>query len=361
MGQVAQTLAHTLDLTDRQYRMTSTSITDVAKAAGVAPSTVSRALHDHPRISSQRRAAIRALAQQMDYLPSQVARSLATGETRTIGVVITEVTDPFVAEVMKGAEEASREAGYTMLFVASRRDPHREIEGARLLLAQQVDALIVISSRSAEQYTDVLRLKGLPLVLINNELGSGQAHSVRTDNRDGIQQAISHLAELGHSHIAFVAGPPGGRSSDERLRGYQQALAQHALPQIQSYLVDGSGLLEDGSRALAYLESLPEPPSAVLCYNDLTAIGLMAVAPTLGVHVPDDLSVVGYDDIPLSAFTVPALTTVDQPKEALGRAAVRSCLRALAGETVTDLVLPARLVVRSSTTTPSLKTRITGA
>jgi LacI family transcriptional regulator, repressor for deo operon, udp, cdd, tsx, nupC, and nupG len=297
----------------------------------------------------------------MDYLPSQIARSLATGETRTLGVVITEVTDPFVAEVMKGAEEASREAGYTLLFVASRRDPHREIEGARLLLAQQVDALIVISSRSPDQYTDVLRSKGLPLVLINNELGNGQVHSVRTDNRDGVRQAITHLVELGHSRIAFVAGPPGGRSSQERLRGYQQALAEYALPEVESYVVDGSGLLEDGPRALAHLVSLPEPPSAVLCYNDLTAIGLLAVAPNLGVHVPDDLSVIGYDDIPLSAFTVPALTTVDQPKEALGRAAVRNCLGALAGEIVTDLVLPARLVARSSTTAPRQETRIKNA
>jgi len=135
--------------------MSQVSITDIAAAAGVSPSTVSRALQDHPRISPARRQAIQALAQQMGYRPSQVARSLVTGHTRTLGVVITDVTDPFVAEVMKGAELASRESGYTLLFASSDRDPDREIEALRLLRDRQVDGMIVISGRAGPRYAEL--------------------------------------------------------------------------------------------------------------------------------------------------------------------------------------------------------------
>jgi DNA-binding LacI/PurR family transcriptional regulator len=329
--------------------MTPISITDLAKAAGVAPSTVSRALQDHPRISSRTRAAIRALAQQMGYQPSQIARSLVTGRTKTLGIVITDVTDPFVAEVLKGAEQAARELGYSLLFATSGRDPGQEHLAARLLLARQVDGMIVISSRAAELYKTLLSSDGTPLVLVNHELDNQQAHSVRTDNGDGIRQALSHLWELGHSRVAFVAGPEGGRSSSERLQAFREVCASFGMPDVSHQVIPGKGLLEDGEKAFLTFVKWTQMPSAVLCYNDLTAIGLIAAAHAAGVRVPDDLSVVGYDNIPLSAFTVPPLTTVDQPKEALGRVAVQNCVSALSGGNIGNVILPGKLVVRQST------------
>ena len=214
--------------------MSQISITDIAAAAGVSPSTVSRALQDHPRISPARRQAIQALAQQMGYRPSQVARSLVTGRTRTLGVVITDVTDPFVAEVMKGAELASRESGYTLLFASSDRDPDREIEALRLLLDRQVDGMIVISGRAGSRYAE-LRSAGeagiadWPLVLVNNDHTGPGIYSVRMDNVAGAHEAVSHLRRLGHRRIAFVSGPEGGRSSAERLAGYRQGIAANGL------------------------------------------------------------------------------------------------------------------------------------
>jgi DNA-binding LacI/PurR family transcriptional regulator len=329
--------------------MVSISITDLAKAAGVSPSTVSRALRDHPRISAQKRATIRALAQQMGYQPSQIARSLVTGRTKTLGIVITDVTDPFVAEVMKGAEQAGRETGYSLLFATSRRDPGQELLAARLLIGREVDGLVVISSRAAGQYAELLKSNGVPLLLVNHELNDRHAHSVRTDHRDGIRQAIAHLWQLGHSRIAFVAGPEGGRSSRERLEAFQEASDALGLLRVPEWIVDGRGLVEDGAKAFGTLWFLPERPTAVICYNDLTAIGLMAEASEAGVRVPGSLSVIGYDNIPLSGFTTPPLTTVDQPKETLGRTAVLNCIRALNGEDVADVVLPGSLVIRKST------------
>jgi DNA-binding LacI/PurR family transcriptional regulator len=329
--------------------MASVSITDIAKAAGVSPSTVSRALQDHPRISPQKRAAIRALAQEMGYQPSQIARSLVTGRTKTLGIVITDVTDPFVAEVLKGAEQAGREEGYSLLFATSRHDPGQELLAARLLLGREVDGLIVISSRAAGQYADLLKSNGKPLILVNHDLDDRHAHSVRTDSRQGIRQAVAHLWELGHSRIAFVAGPEGGRSSTERLEAFREASSSLGMPQLPEWIIEGRGLLEDGARAFAVLSSLLQRPTGVICYNDLTAIGLMAGANEAGVNVPRNISVVGYDNIPLSAFTTPPLTTVDQPKEALGRLAVINCVRALSGEEVPEIILPGALMIRKST------------
>ncbi len=244
--------------------MSQVSITDIATAAGVSPSTVSRALQDHPRISPARRQAIQALAQQMGYRPSQIARSLVTGRTRTLGVVITDVTDPFVAEVMKGAELASRESGYTLLFASSDRDPDREIEALRLLLDRQVDGMIVISGRAGPRYVELRKVgeagsADWPLVLVNNDQAGPGICSVRMDNIAGAHEAVNFLRHSGHRRIAFVAGPEGGRSSAERLAGYRQGIAAHGLGPRGEIVVAGAGLLEDGPRALEALLGRADP------------------------------------------------------------------------------------------------------
>jgi len=329
--------------------------------AGVAPSTVSRALQDHPRISPARRAQIKALAEQMGYRPNQVARSLVTGRSCTLGVVVTDVTDPFVAEVMRGAELASRDAGYTLFFASSDRDPERELEAIRLLLAREVDGIIVISGRATARYAELRTPAQMgvdwPLVLINNQQAGPGIYSVRMDNRAGAITAVSYLKALGHRRIAFVAGPERGRSSRERLEGYRQGVAVNGLGPAAEMVVSGAGLLEDGAQALDALMALPDRPTAVLCYNDLAAIGLLGAAAKAGLCVPADLSVVGYDNIPLSAFSVPPLTTVDQPKGQMGRLAVEACLAALSGRPVEDVVLAGGLVIRESAAPPGEKQR----
>jgi LacI family transcriptional regulator len=172
------------------------------------------------------------------------------------------------------------------------------------------------------------------------------------DSESGARMAVSYLSQLGHRRIAFISGPSGGRSSSERLAGYRRAVLEHGLDASPELVIGGAGLLEDGWETLAVLLALKPPPTAVLCYNDLSAIGLLAAAAQMGVPVPDALSVVGYDNIPLSAYTTPPLTTVEQPKEAMGRTAVKVCLRALAGEPATTTVLSGQLVVRSSAAAP---------
>ncbi|MCB0051491.1 MAG: LacI family DNA-binding transcriptional regulator [Caldilinea sp.] len=332
--------------------MAKVSIVDIARLAQVSPSTVSRALQNHPRISPERRAEIVALAEELGYRPSQAARSLVTGQSTTLGVVASDVTDPFVAEVLKGVEGAARDAGYGLLFAMSNRNPKQEIEAAKALLGHQVDGLIVISSRAPQRYASLPRGTGgerTPVVLLNNEFTAPGLYSVRMDNEGGATAAITLLYQLGHRHIAFIAGPEGGRSSQERLTGYLHGLEVNGIQPRAELVLSGAGLLEDGWEALDALRSLAPRPTAVLCYNDLAAAGLLAAAANAGLAVPGDLSVVGFDNIPISAYTVPPLSTVEQPKAAMGRAAVKTCLRALAGEPAPTMVLSGHLILRAST------------
>ena len=335
--------------------MPQVSIIDIARLAQVSPSTVSRALQDNPRISPERRAEIQALADRLGYRPSQVARGLVTGRTHTLGVVASDVTDPFVAEVLKGAEAGAREAGYGILIAMSNRNPAEEVEAAEVLLDHQVDGLIVISSRAPERYARLARSaeRRAPLVLLNNEQPGKNIFSVRMDNEAGAREAVAYLHGLGHRRIGFVAGPAGGRSSEERLAGYRQGIALRGLDAEDALTQQGAGLPEDGRAALDAFLRLPDPPTAVLCYNDLSAIGLLAAAARSGVRVPGELSVVGYDNIPLSEYTVPPLTTVEQPKAAMGRAAVEVCLAALEGHPPGDRVLGGQLVLRDSAASPN--------
>ena len=238
--------------------MAEVSITDIARVAGVSPSTVSRALANHPRISPERCASIQALALEMGYRPSQVARSLVTGKTRTLGVVATDVTDPFVAEVMKGAEAAGREAGYGLLFAMSNQDPEQEI----LSGADAVGPAGRWDDRDLEpgrgSYGELLGdNRSVPLVLVNYVLPGSLAYSVRMNNVAGARDAVAYLRRLGHRRIGFIGGPAGGRSSRERLEGYRLGVTAGGQEYRDELVVPGSGQLEDGPRAWKRFSSCP--------------------------------------------------------------------------------------------------------
>jgi DNA-binding LacI/PurR family transcriptional regulator len=287
----------------------------------------------------------------MGYRPSQAARSLVTGRTSTLGVVVTDVTDPFVAQVMSGAESTSREAGYTLLFAMSHGDPALEIDAMRVLLDRQVDGLILVSGRAHAQYGSILGITSSdqPIVLVNNVMTGEGSHSVCMDNRGGAALAVEHLRSLGHRRISFVGGPRNGRSSREREAGFRNAMSGDLDEQL---LLEGNGMPEDGAYALHRMIELPGAPTAVICYNDLTALGIIAEAARIGIQVPRRLSVVGFDDIPLSAYSVPALTTVKQPARELGMEAVRISLAALTAGHAEDRVLTGSLVIRDSAAPP---------
>jgi len=330
------------------------SIKDIAKAAGVSHATVSRALRDDPRISEQTKLRIRRIAAEMGYPPSAIARGLATGRTDTIGMVVTTVSDPFVAPIVQGAEKKAMEAGYSLILSQSGADPDRELAAVRLLRERRVDGVIVTASRVGELYTPLLSDLRVPIVLVNNQREGGYLHSIYVDDFAGARMVVEHLVELGHRKIAYVGCPERPLSNRNRLNGYRSALESHGIRVESSFVVQIPGMddLARGKEAAKRLLSLRERPSAIFCYNDLTAIGTLQALRTSGIQVPEDVSLVGFDDIPMASMVCPALTTVAQPKEEMGVKAMEMLLALIEGEERENIVVRPKLMVRDSTAPP---------
>lgn len=326
----------------------SVSLKDVAQKAGVSVATASRALADHPRISQETKQRVRQAAEALGYTPSAIARSLVKQETRTLGVVTTTVTDPYAAELVRAVEDAAGAAGYTLLLLTSHNLPRREVAAIRSLQERRVDGIVVISPRGVDLYDDLLTHLTVPVVLVNHTLEHPRVRSVLADNRQGARLAVEYLLDLGYHRIAFIGGPTAGRSARERFQGYMEAIQAAHLPVDSRLIFPGQGRAEDGRRALQEMLALSPPPDAVLCYNDLTAYGVLAQAWSMGVRVPDDLAVVGFDNIPFSELTAPPLTTVAQPTEEMGHAAVALVLRQRRGEEVTDVHFDCTLIERAT-------------
>jgi DNA-binding LacI/PurR family transcriptional regulator len=330
------------------------SIKDIAEAAGVSHSTVSRALSDSPLVKAETKARIQRLAQEMGYSPDAIARSLVTQKTHTVGVVVTAITDPFVAEVVQGIEDTAQENDYSVILASSAAEPERELAAVEMLRAKRVDGVIVTSSRVGALYLEHLERIGVPVVLVNNhnEQSGRYTFSVSVDNQHGGYLATHHLIERGHRRIGYVTGPADHSDDAERLAGYRQALDEVGIPFDPALVVPGNGRLDGGVQALRTLASLAELPSAAFCYNDMTAIGLMSAARRAGISVPEGLAVVGFDDVPLAAHVNPPLTTVAQPQRDMGRQAMDMALALMTADDSTtsfsDIVIKGKLVVRES-------------
>jgi len=335
--------------------MTRVSIKDIARVANVSHSTVSRALSDSPLVSSETKARIQRLAREMGYSPDAQARSLVVGRTRTVGVVVTTITDPFLAEIVQAVENTAHDYGYTVILISSSADPARELEAVEMLRSQRVDGVIVTSSRVGSLYQERLEESEVPVVLLNTHRRQAGPYtfSITVDNRHGGWLATEHLIHLGHRRIAYVTGAVNHSDDQERLAGYRQALEQAGIAFDPALVVPGTGRAGGGERALPVLTALDEPPTAVFCYNDMTAIGLIHAARQMGLPVPEALAVVGFDDILFASFVQPPLTTVAQPMSEMGKQALEMVLSLIDdGDSsrgrVTNIVVQGTLIVRES-------------
>lgn len=331
------------------------SIKDIAQAAEVTPGTVSRALRDSPRVNAETKKRIQRLADEMGYSPDAQARSLVLGRTETIGVVVTTMVDPFIGAIVQTIESAARGHGYAVILASSNDMPEREISAVEMLRSRRVDGVIVTSSRVGALHQERLGRLSVPVVLMNSraERSGKQTFSVGVDNHHGGYLATSHLIQKGHRRIAYVSSPSDRSDSVERMTGYRDALTEAGIGFHPSLVVQGTGRPGGGQRALSVLLSLDDAPSAVFCYNDMTAIGLMDAALEAGLSLPQDLAIVGFDNITFARFTRPQLTTIAQPVRRLGRRAVDMLLTLLSdGDPselpVTNVKLCGRLIVRAS-------------
>lgn len=326
------------------------SIKDIARIAGVSPSTVSRALADSPRVSLATRERIKAIARRLDYTPSLAARSLVMGSSPIIGVIAPTLSDPYIASVMKGLEEASHEAGYQRLVASTQGDGEREIAMVRLLLGHNVAGLVILSSRANGEYRKLISQIDVPVVFVNSLHAGDHIYNVATDNEYGGWLATSYLLGLGHQRIAYLAGPRRGRSHTARAAGYRRALETAGLSFQQQMVIPGDGTIRAGRNALHWWLKQPQAqrPTAIFCYNDLAALGLLSEAYQQGVSIPEQLSVMGFDNVPVTEISIPPLTTVEQRTYELGRLAITSLLTALENKPVTDIFLRGELIVRAS-------------
>lgn len=273
------------------------SIKDIARLARVSHPTVSRALQNSPLVNPQTAARIHKIAAETGYRASAVARGLVTRRTRTIGLVVTTVADPFASEVVCGVEQIANDHGYAVFLADSHADPERERKVVQALAERRVDGIIVTSSRVGAHYVPLLRQMNVPIVLVNDQYPGGFVHSIMIGNRDGMRAATAHLIGLGHRRIAYLGDKFGYQSDTERFAGYREALEGAQIPYAAELAVPGDGKLEAAGQAMDQLLSLSDPPTAVCCYNDMSALGAMRSMRTQGLRVPDDISVTGFDDL----------------------------------------------------------------
>jgi LacI family transcriptional regulator len=329
------------------------TIYDVARLAGVSTATVSRALNGTGQIAPATRAAIDAAVEQLGYQANTVARSLVTKSTETIALLLPDITNPFYAALVSGIQQRALETGHTMLLCTTEGDPEREEQYLTLLRAKQVDGVLVDGLVLPPERIARFVREGLPIVCLDRDVDSASVPLVQVDNRLGARMATEHLLSLGHTRIAHVQGAPELGISEVRVQGYREALAEAGIAFDPQLLAIGSFTEEGGYDAA---RSLLETPSftAVFAANDLSAIGVINAIVESGRRVPGDVSIVGFDDLRLSRFTTPPLTTIHQPALEIAELATQLLLELASGRKVRQLrhLLEPALVVRASTAPP---------
>lgn len=331
------------------------TIKDVAALAGISYTTVSHVLNKTRPVSDEVRIKVEAAIVQLDYVPSAVARSLKAKATATIGLLIPNGINPYFAELARGIEDYCERNGFCVILCNSDDNPEKQRSYLRVLLEKRVDGLIVSSVGGDGELAGGLAAVRTPMVIVDRELEGVTADLVRIDHELGAYLATRHLLELGHRHIACICGPAQTSVAALRLAGYRRAMAEAAIDVPDSWLA-GSDFTSPGGYAAAARLLESDPPTAIFAGNDMIGIGVLRAAAERNIRVPADLSVIGFDDIEMSRYVYPALTTVGQSILQLGETAAEVLLRRIAAQTAlpTDkrIVAPS-IVLRESTAPPS--------
>jgi DNA-binding LacI/PurR family transcriptional regulator len=311
-----------------------TTIKDIAKLAGVSHATVSRALHHSPLISEETTQRIQKIALELNYHPSFAARSLKTNRSQALGVIVSHIDDPFFSEILQGIDDIAQMNGYSLFIAASQQDPVRERAIVQTMREHRVDGVILCSPKFTREQSDQLHSYDIPIVAINNQAADDYPYSIYHDDVDGARQVCEHLISLDHKRIAYLGDATSGRTTKERLAGFTQTMDKAGLSIRTEYihLIPGSNASQ-GFEAVKYFLSLDPWPSALICYNDMIAVGVLKGFRQAGLRVPEDISVTGFDNITVSDYTNPPLTTIDQPKRFLGAEAARMMLDQLNNKT----------------------------
>ncbi|GHB79774.1 LacI family transcriptional regulator [Persicitalea jodogahamensis] len=347
------TLPNPKERSERRGRH-QTTIIDIAQDLGVSNSTVSRALHNHPDINPNTRKAILDKAIELDYQPNQLAHSLVKSRTNTIGIVVPEFLTQFFPNVIVGAQRVLRQADYNLMIMQSGESYETEVANTKALLANRVDGLLVSMSHETNNYDHFLSFekRDIPVVYFNRVIEGLGTHKVVANDYRGAFAAVEHLILNGYRRIAHLGGPPNLLISQERLRGYQEALRKYGHPLLPELVIHGDFTAQKALIYGQHLLDMAQPPDAIFAVNDPTAIEVLALAKAKGIRIPEELGVVGFSDDPIAVHIGKGLTTVKQPTTQIGEAAAKLILGLLRGEQANlspqTIVLEAELVVRGS-------------
>jgi LacI family transcriptional regulator len=326
------------------------TIRTVAAKAGVSIATVSRFLNGSAHINAETEAKVREAIADLGYVPNASARGLATNTTQTIALIFPKLSGPFFAELIRGAETEAGAAGYHLLIYSIAGSAAGDDDQTLGLLTTKVDGLILASRGVQQNYVRDLQRQGTPIVLLGEEPGEIAGDSIRPDNAGGARQMVTHLLEHGYRRIGFIHGPETQTHAQERLRGYCDALHAYELSCVPELIVPGAFDEHSGYTAMQRLLHLHPRPEAVFAANDQMAIGALTAVYESGLRVPEDVALVGFDDIEPARYLRPPLTTVHQDMTGQGRLAVQMLLARIQGsETPPETrVLPTELVIRRS-------------
>jgi LacI family transcriptional regulator len=325
----------------------------VAREAGVSLMTVSRVINDKEGVSQATRQRIQTVIERLGYRPSDIARGLVTKHTGTLGLVVPDVANPFFSEVALGAQQMAYDEGYNVFLCNTEEDPRREIDVLRSLEEKRVDGVVLCSSRLEETQLKEMLVRHPAVVLVNRRLDENSVGMVFVENEKGGRMATEHLLKAGHRAIGFLAGPVSSSGGRQRVAGFRAALAGAGLAYNHDWVRPCSPIVEGGQEVALELLTTHHELTALLCFNDLVAVGALQACAGLGRAVPDSVSIIGFDDIPLAALVTPPLTTCRVPRYELGSEAMRLLLDRIGGcpeEECGEIVLIPELVVRQSTT-----------
>ncbi|GAD14375.1 transcriptional regulator [Geobacillus kaustophilus GBlys] len=321
----------------------------MAKRANVSTATVSRVLRNAGNVTEETRQRVLEAIEALNYQPNVLGRYLRRMETETVLVVVPDITNPFFSKVLRGIEAVALKHGYQVLLGDTQNDVRLEEQYLNLLPQRQVDGMIFLTARIRKELVEEMA-RQFPIVLACEYLEGADIPTVSIDNISSARKATEHLIRLGHCRIAHLSGPMNIILSRDRLRGYQQALAQHELEADAALVQEGDFTYESGYNLTLKLLALEKPPTAIFAANDEMAIGAIKAVRHRGGRVPDDVAVVGFDDIQMASIFEPSLTTIAQPMFEIGQKAMELLLALIEGTSARrrQLVLPDRLVIRDS-------------
>ncbi len=346
-------------------RQSHPTLLDIARVANVAPMTVSRVINQKGYVSAEVRERVLRTIEQLEYHPNALARSLKSRQTKVVGIVLPDIKNPFSAELAGSIQQVLLERGYTAFLCTTEQSVQREQAALSAFFDHRMAGIVVatLETKSGDEALERFIRRGMPIVCVGREPGLPIVDRVTANHWRGAFDAVEHLISLGHRRVAYIGASAAHAGRLRRFDGFRDALLEHGLAVRDEWVVgpaDDSGpgysTLADGYVAMQRLLALPRRPTAVLARNDFTAMGALSAARDLGLQIPGDMAIVGFDNVPLAAFTTPPLTTVEQPTSEQGHRAAQMLLERIEGEVAgehREISFDCRLIVRASTRGPA--------